>query len=142
MPYRYEHVKCTQVIDATTIEVSIDCGFGIQKNARIGLYGIVSSSPKRTEYGFTNTPDTKFTAGLLLGRDILLRTYKELREKGGEYCTEYSGVVFVHRAGEWVNANATITLAGHADTSAGWGDVRWMNSLWSSLTRSGHHSTL
>lgn len=44
-PFHTYRAKVREVLDAQALEVTVDCGFGIHKRARIDVYGIECDEP-------------------------------------------------------------------------------------------------
>jgi micrococcal nuclease len=79
--YEYK-AKVIRVLDADTIDVSIDLGFDVWVYQRVRLLGI-NTAEKNTELG---KQASEYVKGLLpIGEMIVLQSEKDKREKFGRY---------------------------------------------------------
>lgn len=79
--YEYK-AKVLKIIDADTMDVSIDLGFDISINQRIRLIGI-NTAEKNTVLGIEAAG---FVRNLVpVGTEVLLQSEKDKREKFGRY---------------------------------------------------------
>lgn len=79
--YEYK-AKVVRVLDADTIDVSIDLGFDVWINQRVRLIGI-NTPEKNTEFGKQASDYVKEL--LPVGHMILLKSEQDKREKFGRY---------------------------------------------------------
>ncbi len=96
--YEYR-AKVTKVHDGDTVTVSIDLGLDvILVDKSLRLNGI--NAPEM------NTPQgkvaQKFLENILLGKDVLVKTYKDKTEKYGRYLADVA-VISGDHYGEWVS---------------------------------------
>lgn len=99
----------TRVYDGDTCTVDLDLGFDIFQRHSIRLKGI-------------NTPELKGAtriaglaardalAGMIEGREVIVRTHKDKAEKYGRYL----GTIFVQQGDVLVDVNEYMVRAGHA----------------------------
>lgn len=64
--------KCTNVIDGDTIDVKIDLGFKTYSERRVRLLNV--DTPERGQENYKEA--TQFTTDAVLGKEILIQTYK------------------------------------------------------------------
>lgn len=82
--YEYK-AKVVRVLDADTIDVSIDLGFDVWVYQRVRLLGI-NTAEKNTELG---KQAADYVRGLLpVGQEIILKSEKDKREKFGRYLAD------------------------------------------------------
>lgn len=82
--YEYK-AKVVRVLDADTIDVSIDLGFDVWVYQRVRLLGI-NTAEKNTELG---KQAADYVKGLLpVGQEIILKSEKDKREKFGRYLAD------------------------------------------------------
>jgi micrococcal nuclease len=79
--YEYK-AKITRVVDADTVDVSVDLGFDISIHQRVRLLGI-NAAEKNTDLGKEAIDYVKSI--LPVGKEIFLRSEKDKREKFGRY---------------------------------------------------------
>lgn len=71
-----------KVVDADSVHLSVDLGFDISTNMKTRLYGI--NAPE------LSTPEGKLARDMLtqllpIGTEVVIRSYKDRREKYGRY---------------------------------------------------------
>lgn len=64
--------KCTNVVDGDTIDVKIDLGFDTYSKRRVRLLDV--DTPERGQENYKEA--TQFTTASVLGKEILIQTYK------------------------------------------------------------------
>jgi len=109
--YEYR-AKVTEVYDGDTITCDIDLGFGVWKHSeKIRLFGIDSPEVRGAtrEAGLRTRDELRRR---ILGRDVLIRTHKDEREKYGRYLAEV--LVWNGQARDWRNVNEELVTEGLA----------------------------
>jgi hypothetical protein len=112
MSFYYPYARCVAVVEGPAADIEVDLGFGIQKKERVKFCGIQAKEllgPRPLE---------KHLSGLILGRDVALRTYKSKTDGG------YSAVIFTRHGGVWFNVNESAESSGYADVGEGWEKVK------------------
>ncbi len=84
---------CTNVVDGDTIDCNIDLGFGVGYKIRVRMYGINTpeihgSKSKDPEEKSKGMQVKKYLEELVLNKNIILKTYKDSKEKYGRYLAE------------------------------------------------------
>lgn len=82
--YEYK-AKIERVVDADTIDVSIDLGFDVWTRQRVRVAGL-NAAEKNTEAGKNAIEYAKTV--LKHGMEVLLRSHQDKREKFGRYLAE------------------------------------------------------
>jgi len=114
--YIYQ-AKVLGVHDGDTVTVLLDCGFGIKFEEKIRLYGINTPELKvrslETNKMVVNPEGTKAlneTKRLLDGKDVIVQTIKDEKEKFGRYL----GIIQVDVDGVVVDVNEHLLKNGFA----------------------------
>jgi micrococcal nuclease len=93
--YEYKAI-IKRVVDADTVDVSVDLGFDVSIHQRVRLLGL-NAAEKNTELG---QEAIEYVDSVLpVGKEILLRSEKDKREKFGRYL---ANIVFIE-TGECLN---------------------------------------
>jgi micrococcal nuclease len=93
--YQYK-ARLVRVVDGDTVVLDIDLGFETTRRITVRLYGV--STPERfSEEGKLSTLATQ---AFLTGRDLVIETFKDRREKYGRYVAKI--VVNDVSLGDWL----------------------------------------
>lgn len=84
--YEY-NARVSKVYDGDTITVVIQLGFGVFKNERLRLSGIDAPEIRGDERPFGLVSRDKLRE-LILGQEIIVKTYKDKKGKYGRYIAE------------------------------------------------------
>lgn len=108
--YHYRAV-ITAVYDGDTCTVDIDLGLGTWiRGEKLRLYGINAPEVRGVE-----RPDglksCDFLRGLIEGKEVFIKTYKDRREKYGRYL----GNIKLETADGWIDVNDLLVEKGFAE---------------------------
>ena len=84
--YTYAAV-ITRVVDADTLDADVDLGFGIRYRTRLRLFG-VDAPEVRGEEKAQGERAKEYVEGLVLGKQVSIRTHKDRKGKYGRYLAE------------------------------------------------------
>jgi micrococcal nuclease len=82
--YQYK-ATIIRVIDGDTVDVEIDLGFDIKQKTRLRLYGINAPELKGPSSKAGHETKTYVESILTEGKEILVETFKDKKEKYGRY---------------------------------------------------------
>ncbi|NCO36835.1 MAG: hypothetical protein AUJ92_18175 [Armatimonadetes bacterium CG2_30_59_28] len=85
----YYGAEVLRVVDGDTIDVRVDLGFRIYREMRVRLYGLDTPETfgvkkDSAEYA-SGKKAAEYLSERLKGKEIILRTHKDLTEKYGRY---------------------------------------------------------
>ena len=103
-------MNVTKVVDGDTVYGDVDLGFNIgYKKMEFRLSGINTPETKGTtrEAGLTSK---KFVEDTISGKEVIIVTKKDRKEKYGRYLAE----VFFLVGAEWISLNKTLIAKGLA----------------------------
>lgn len=102
--YEYQ-ARVKKIVDADTLDLSIDLGLGVWIDQRVRLWGI--NAPER--YTDAGKAAIEWLTEVLSGCDLItIRTLKDRQEKYGRYLA----LIFV--PGDQTSVNDTLVKQGHA----------------------------
>lgn len=85
----YEYVATVlRVIDGDTVDLSVRLGFDIVINLRFRLYGINAPETRGPSKLAGDEAAAFLRKHLPVGKEVLIRTYKDAKEKFGRYLAE------------------------------------------------------
>jgi micrococcal nuclease len=88
-PYIYKGFVL-KIIDGDTLDILVDLGFHIQKTIRVRIYGI-NCPETRGEEKDAGLKSKNFVKELIDGKEILLKTHKDKKDKYGRWLAEIQG---------------------------------------------------
>ena len=107
----YYKAYVTRVHSGDACRVDLDLGVGIwTRGVEISLHRVQAPEIKGNDR-HAGIAARDYLRGLILDREILLRTIKDRKDKPGRYLGE---MTVVTEAGETVNVNEDLVRAGHA----------------------------
>ena len=113
-PYIYR-AHLARVVDGDTIDVDIDCGFGIWlKKERLRLYGINTPETRGKEREEGLVAKAFVQAEMASATSILIKTYVDARGKYGRLLAEVYYRTPLNPDGPMVNLNRTLLVRGFA----------------------------
>jgi len=99
--------KVLKVVDGDTVDVQIDLGFALSFKQRFRLYAI-NAPELRGEHKEAGKKSKEFLKGLIHGKDVLIRTYKDRQGKYGRY------LAYIYSYDDEVCINDVMVKEGHA----------------------------
>jgi micrococcal nuclease len=107
--YHYR-AKVTDVYDGDTCTVEIDLGLSTWVRGEKVRLNRINAPEMRGADAAKGTKSRDFLRGLILGKDVLLQTIKDAREKYGRYL----GEIWVEKDGKSLNVSDVMVQNGHA----------------------------
>jgi len=99
--------KIVKVVDGDTVDVELDLGFSIYSKQRFRLYAI-NAPEMRGEEIEAGKASKEFLKGLIDGKEVLIRTYKDKQGKYGRY------LAYIYSRDDDVCINDVMIKEGHA----------------------------
>ena len=85
-PYVYK-ATITSVFDGDTCTATVDLGMRVSMNIKIRLYGINAPEMRGGDKG-NGVRSREYLRNLILGKDVIIKTYKDKTEKFGRWLAE------------------------------------------------------
>ena len=112
MPYTYKIIEVVRVIDADTIRVELDLGFGMRYVCTCRLYGINAFEVRGPERD-KGKAATECLKELIEGADLWCRTLKNPKKQQGKYGRWLIDLCAEREDGH-INCNRELIRRGHA----------------------------
>lgn len=119
--YEYLTIQVVKIVDADTIDLIVDLGFGVHKQDRFRLFGIDAwevRGPERPKGLLAKAFfDAQITKAYEEGGELVVRTVRATngRDKQGKYGRYLATIIVVRKDGTRLDLNELLVKEGHAE---------------------------